>query len=201
MEKKRKNLAVLAETPRLKRFFFSAKLLSSNVKTVALTRAPENCRWKSRHKFRSTFYTQPGWPYWHVDFPVFLFVISGSWFLFGWMWFLAVSLSSLWKYFFLARYTSAYIISSLLAANCMCSWAPCLLDCKPRPIKSFHGFMRLAMNGGLHCLFFYFIERHRWRSVFSWLRFLDQILLSHSILFNITCTSVTGGIIINIRQL
>jgi len=40
-EKKRKNLAVLAKTPRLKRFF-PAKRLSSNVKTVALTRAPEN---------------------------------------------------------------------------------------------------------------------------------------------------------------
>ena len=40
-EKKRKNLAVLAETPGLKRFF-PAKLLSSNVQTVALTRAPEN---------------------------------------------------------------------------------------------------------------------------------------------------------------
>ena len=40
-EKKRKNLAVLVETPRLKRIF-PAKLLNSNVKTVALTRAPEN---------------------------------------------------------------------------------------------------------------------------------------------------------------
>jgi len=40
-EKKRKNLAVLANTPRLKSFF-PAKLLNSNVKTVALTRAPEN---------------------------------------------------------------------------------------------------------------------------------------------------------------
>jgi len=40
-EKKRKNLAVLAKTLRLKRFF-PAKLLSSTVKKVALTRAPEN---------------------------------------------------------------------------------------------------------------------------------------------------------------
>ena len=40
-EKKRKNLAVLAKTPRLKRFFL-ARLLSSNVTNVALTRAPEN---------------------------------------------------------------------------------------------------------------------------------------------------------------
>ena len=39
--KKRKNLAVLAETSRLKSFF-STKLLTSNVKTVGLTRAPEN---------------------------------------------------------------------------------------------------------------------------------------------------------------
>jgi len=40
-----------------------------------------------------------------------------------------------------------------------------------------------------------------WRSVFTWLRFVDQILLAHSILFSITCTSVTGGIMINRRQL
>jgi len=40
-QRKCKDLAVLAKTPRLKRFFL-AKLLSSNVKTVALTRAPEN---------------------------------------------------------------------------------------------------------------------------------------------------------------
>ena len=33
---------MLPETPQLKRFFFSAKLSSSNVKAVALTRAPEN---------------------------------------------------------------------------------------------------------------------------------------------------------------
>jgi len=39
-EKKRKNVAVLAKTPQLKHFFL-AKLLS-NVKTAALTRAPEN---------------------------------------------------------------------------------------------------------------------------------------------------------------
>jgi len=41
-EAKRKNLAVFAKTSRLKRFFFSAKLSSSNVKAVVLTRAPEN---------------------------------------------------------------------------------------------------------------------------------------------------------------
>jgi len=40
-KKKGKDLAVLTKTPQLKRFFL-AKLLSSNVKTVALTRAPEN---------------------------------------------------------------------------------------------------------------------------------------------------------------
>jgi len=40
-EKKRKNLAVLAKTQRLKRFFFQQSL-SNYVKTVALTRAPEN---------------------------------------------------------------------------------------------------------------------------------------------------------------
>ena len=40
-EKKRKNLAVLTKTPRLKRFF-SVKLLSSNFKTVGLTIVREN---------------------------------------------------------------------------------------------------------------------------------------------------------------
>jgi len=28
------------------------------------------CRWNPRHKFRSIFRTQTGWPYWHVIFPV-----------------------------------------------------------------------------------------------------------------------------------
>jgi len=40
-EKKPKNLAVLAEMPRLKRFF-PAKLLSSKFQTERLSRAPEN---------------------------------------------------------------------------------------------------------------------------------------------------------------
>jgi len=40
-EAKRKNLAVLVKTSRLNRFF-SAKLSSSNVKAVVLTRTPEN---------------------------------------------------------------------------------------------------------------------------------------------------------------
>jgi len=49
-EKKHKNLAVLAKTPRLKRFF-PAKLLSSSVKTVALTRAPENIGENQAHNY------------------------------------------------------------------------------------------------------------------------------------------------------
>jgi len=36
---------------------------------------------------------------------------------------------------------------------------------------------------------------------FPCLRFVDQTIFSHSILFSITCTSVTGGIMINRRQL
>jgi len=40
-EARRKNLAVFANTSRLNRFF-SAKLSSSNVKAVVLTRAPKN---------------------------------------------------------------------------------------------------------------------------------------------------------------
>jgi len=41
-EKKRKNLAVLAKTARLKHFIPAKLILSSNVKTAALTRALEN---------------------------------------------------------------------------------------------------------------------------------------------------------------
>ena len=75
-----------------------------------------------------------------------------------------------------------------------------LFDCNPWLIKFFHHFMRLIINGGLHSLFLYLIERHRWRSVFTWLRsFFDQTFFSHSIHFSTTCTSVTGGITINIR--
>jgi len=160
------------------------------------------CRWNSRHTcFEAPFrltgwpYWLTGWPYWHVIFPVFCL-------LFGWMLFLAESLSSLWKYIFLVRiHCSAYIINSLLAANCMCSLVSYLFDCKPRFIKFFHHFTRLTIKGGLHFSFLYFIERFRWRSVFPWLRFVDRTILSHSIFFSITCTSISGGIMINRRQL
>jgi len=37
-------------------------------------------------------------------------------------------------------------------------------------------------------IFFISIERYRLRSVFPWLRFVDQTLFSHSVLFNMTCT-------------
>ena len=58
------------------------------------------------------------------------------------MLFLVDSLTtSLWKYFFLVRiHCSVYITNSLLAANCMFSWASYLLHCKPRLIKLFHLF-------------------------------------------------------------
>ena len=52
-EKKRKNLIVLAKTPRLKRFF-PAKL-SSNVETVALTRAPESVGENHEINFEACF--------------------------------------------------------------------------------------------------------------------------------------------------
>jgi len=96
---------------------------------------------------------------------------------------------------------SVYITNFLLPANSMCSWAPYLFECKPRLTKIFRHFMRLTTKGGLHFLFFYFIERYRWRSVSSWERFVDQILISHSIFFSITCKSVTEGIMMNRRQL
>ena len=130
---------------------------------------------------------------WHVIFLVFSFVTSGFCWLFGWMLLLAESPSSLRKYFFLVKiHCSVYTINSLLAANCMFSCAPYLSDCKPRLIKFFHHLMQLTIRGAFHFLFFYFIERYRWRSDFPWLRLAGQVRLSHSISFSITCTSVTG---------
>ena len=202
-EKEWKNLAVFTKTLRLKRFCFSAKRLSNIVKTVALTSAPENVGENHDISFEAPFTLRlPG----HIDmsfFRYFLFVISGFCLLFGWMLLIADSLSSLWKCFFSARiHCSVYIINSLLAANwrnCMCRWAPYLFDCKLRLINFFHHFVPLTIKSGLHFLFFCFVERYGWRSVFPWLRFVDQILLSHSILLVITCTSVTEGIMINRR--
>jgi len=65
-------MAVLAETPR--ETFFPAKLLSSNVKTVALTRAPENVGENHDISFKAPFKLRLAG---HIDmlFPVFLFVI------------------------------------------------------------------------------------------------------------------------------
>jgi len=94
-----------------------------------------------------------------------LFVISGFCLLFGWMLFLAESLSSLRQYFFLVGiHCSVYIINSLLAANSMCSWEPHLLDCKPWLIKVFHQFMRLTIRAAY--IFYFFtlskgIDDHR----------------------------------------
>jgi len=57
----------------------------------------------------------------------------------------------------------------------------------------FQHFIQFTIKSGLHFLFFYFIESYRWRSVFPWLHFVEQILLSYSIFFSITFTSVTGS--------
>jgi len=97
-EKKRKNLAVLAKTPRLKRFFPAKLILSSNVKTVALTRAPENVSENHDICFDAPFtFRLAGQMICY--FSGVLFVIFGFCLLFGRMLFLAESLSSLWKYF------------------------------------------------------------------------------------------------------
>jgi len=70
--------AVLAKTPRLKRFFFLAKLSSSSVKAVVLTRAPENVGEHHDISFEAPFtLSLTG----HIDMDViflaFLFAISG----------------------------------------------------------------------------------------------------------------------------
>jgi len=48
--------------------------------------------------------------------------------------------------------------------------------------------MRLTIKRGLHFFFLYFVERYRLSSAFSWLCFVSQTLLPHSIFFSITCT-------------
>jgi len=53
---------------------FLAKLSSSNVKTVALTRVPENEGENQNISLETTF-TLSLAGHWHVLFPVFLFVI------------------------------------------------------------------------------------------------------------------------------
>ena len=95
---------MFAKTLRLKRFFFSAKLLSSNVETVALTRAHQNVGETHDIRFEASFTLSLAG---HIDMLFFrcLFVIFGFCLLFGWMLFLAESLSSLWKYFCLSKNT------------------------------------------------------------------------------------------------
>ena len=66
----------------------------------------------------------------------------------------------------------------------------------------FSSFRAAYDKGRLTYFIFYFIDlESRWRSVFPWLRFVDQTPFSHSILFSITCTSATVGIMMNRRQL
>ena len=71
-------------------------------------------------------------------------------------------------------------------------WIQHLFDCKPRFVKFFSPFhaaynqVRLTIKGGLQFLALYLIEG--WRSVFPWLRFVDRSLITHSLLFSITCT-------------
>jgi len=54
--------------------------------------------------------------------------------------------------------------------------------------------MQLTIKSGLH-FYFFTLSKGIDDAVFPWLRFVDDTL-SHSIFFSITCTSVTGGIMI-----
>ena len=112
---------------------------------MGLSRDPENVGENHDISFEAPFTLSLAS---HIDmlFSCVLFVISYFCLLFGWILFLAESLSSLWKYFFFVRiHGSVYIINSLLAANSMCSWEPYLFDCQLRLIKVFH-FMRLTIR-------------------------------------------------------
>ena len=64
---------------------------------------------------------QTCWPYSHVNFLLLSFVISRFCLLFGWMLFLARSLSSLWEYFFLVRYTVVFIWYALFSQPTLCA--------------------------------------------------------------------------------
>ena len=77
-QRKRKDLAMLAETPRLKRFFL-AKLLCSNVKTVALTRAPGNVDKSHDITFEAPFILGLAG---HIDMLFSGVFVCNLWFLF-----------------------------------------------------------------------------------------------------------------------
>jgi len=70
-EKKRKNMAVIATVKHCDwNVFFFSKAFKQR-QNSGVNRSTWKCRWRSRHKFRSTFHTQPGWPYWHTIFRWF----------------------------------------------------------------------------------------------------------------------------------
>jgi len=52
----------------------------------------------------------------------------------------------------------------------------CAVEHRVYSIVSRSLYIFSSFSCDLHFLFFYFIERFRWRSVFPWLRFVDQIL-------------------------
>jgi len=80
---KRKNLAVLAKTPRLNRFiFFLAKLSSSNVKAVVLTRAPENVGGTHDISFEALFTLSVAG---HIDMLFFRCFVCNLWLLIVWV--------------------------------------------------------------------------------------------------------------------
>jgi len=58
----RKNLAVLAKTPRLNRFFFQQNFQAATLNQCGVNQSTCKCTWKPRHKLRSTFHAQAGWP-------------------------------------------------------------------------------------------------------------------------------------------
>ena len=119
---------------------------------MALTRAPENIGGNHDISFEAPFTLRLAG---HIDMLFFrCFCLQSPSFclLFGWMLFLAESLSSLWKYFLLCKNTLQCLynkLSSHLAANCVCSWAPCLFDSKSRLIKFLSSFHAVCNQGEL----------------------------------------------------
>ena len=137
-----------------------------------------------------------------IALPIFKLMYDVSW---NSTTFLTLCFTMTLHLFLVRIHCSIHITNSLLAAYCMCRWVSGLFNCKPRLMKFFLHFMRLKITGGLHFLFLYFIERHRWLSLAKFCRpsssfafdFLQHNVHPSQEVHPCTCTSIAGGIMTN----
>jgi len=91
------------------------------------------------------------------------------------------------------KFLSHYTIATHFVPEPFLRWIPIVTAAHK---AFFHHFWRFTIKGGLH--FFFTLSNDRWRSAFAWLRFFrPNSLFTYCILFRITCTSVTRGIMLN----